>query len=88
MEGVLSSVELEDGILDVVGQITKADVYAAVNSAAKDHGSSAAVYSTRSAKAVSVWRWSEEVIHDQAVQMIRARGGRELLASVYFMRNT
>ncbi|THH32664.1 hypothetical protein EUX98_g1486 [Antrodiella citrinella] len=88
MEGVLSSVDLEDGILEVVGQITKADIYTVVKSAAKDPEISASVYSTRSAKAVSVWRWPEEVTHDQAQQMIRPRGGRELLASVYFMRNT
>lgn len=87
MEGVFSSLELEDGILEVAGQVTKADVYAVVQSASTDPESSASVYSTRSAKAVSVWRWPEEVMHDQAAQMMQARGGRELVASVYFMRN-
>ncbi|TCD71105.1 hypothetical protein EIP91_000199 [Steccherinum ochraceum] len=92
MEGIFSTTELEDAILEVDGRITRAEVWATMHppssSSSADIDVQMYAHSVRCAKSVTVWRWEEEMMHDLDMQMMLPRGGRQLLATVYFLRNT
>lgn len=87
MEGIFGTDDLENALLEVDGRVTRADVHAVVESLSSDPAVSASLHSTRSAKAITVWRWQEETMQDLEVQIIQPRGGRERIATVYFLRN-
>lgn len=98
MEGILSSVELEDEILETDGRISRSDRYATIqeNVASTQmpggpddpYNTVAHVMSTKAAKSLSVWRWREDMQGELELQMIQERGGRERLGTVYYLRNS
>ncbi|KAH8105481.1 hypothetical protein BXZ70DRAFT_921031 [Cristinia sonorae] len=85
MEGILSSTELEEAVLEVDGRVTLADFYR--TTANTKDADRRGIQSLRAAKAITVWRWQEEMMNDFEMQMALERGGRELLTTVYFLRN-
>lgn len=97
MEGILSSVELEDEVLETDGRISRTDRYTAVqedvvskriSDGTEDPSNTVAhVMSTKAAKSLSVWRWRDEMRGELELQMIQERGGRERLGTVYHLRN-
>ena len=91
MEGILSSAELEDGVLEVDGRVTRADIHSMTTSlttsAPNDPDAVAALHSIRAAKAITVWRWQDEMADDIGMQMVLSRGGRQALTTVHFLRN-
>lgn len=98
MEGILSSVELEDEILEIDGRVSRSDRYTAIQNEVIsrrvpdgiDDSSNMIprVISAKAAKSLSVWRWREEMQGELEIQMIQERGGREPLGTVYFLRNS
>jgi hypothetical protein len=94
MEGMMSSVELEIAVLDVDGRVPKGDRFVdnTVASAnlwreVKDTPPEV-VAANRATKALTVWRWRDELLCDIELQMSLTRGGRDLLGTVYYLRRT
>ncbi len=89
-ECIISSVELEEGILDVDGRVSRADrqrgndfsisFYGEVN----PHTQLANTACT--AKALTVYRWRDEMKSDFEMQLLLERAGRELVGTVYYLR--
>lgn len=82
----MSSTELEEGVLDVHKQIPP-DLLSAANTLSYNAASSVqnTVVAGRAAKAVSIWRWKDEVKGDLVLQMHLDRGGREMLGTAYYL---
>lgn len=90
MDDIMGTLELEDGILDVDGRVSRTDRHAMTMSLGAGHGifgSSDIRASIRTAKSFSVWRWREEMLNDFEMQMIQDRGGRELLGTISYLRS-
>ena len=89
MENILSSVELEQGILDVDGRVPRSERIAANDVTSINYWgdvSTDIVAANRAAKSLSIWRWSDEVKDDRDLQMVLDRGARELVGTVYYLR--
>ncbi|CAL1702381.1 unnamed protein product [Somion occarium] len=100
-DGILSSVELEHEILETDGRVSRAERYTEINDMIKSRrtpltsmlthdpfDTAALATSAKAAKSLSVWRWREEMKAEIELQMIQERGGRELLGTIYHLRNS
>ncbi|KAI0791361.1 hypothetical protein C8Q75DRAFT_715542 [Abortiporus biennis] len=99
MDDIMGTCELEDGILDVDGRVSRADRHLAASQTTTSAGADqvalsytnmdviSARSSARAAKSFTIWRWREEMMHDIEMQMLQERGGRELVGTVYYLRN-
>ena len=94
MEGILSSLDLEEGVLDEDGRIPP-DARNPVPTQTPDMSSMLVDYtgvrmpSSRAsiaAKSLTVWRWDEERLPDLEVQPHLDRGGREYVGTVFYLR--
>lgn len=92
VEDVLSSSELEGTILDVDGRVPRGDRFVAnlVTSAtlwseAKDIPQDV-IAACRAAKALTVWRWREDVLSDMEMQVSLEKGARTSTGSVFYLR--
>lgn len=93
MDGAMSSEEIEDGILDVDGRVSRADRYATlaelVSSAIPNENQDILTItqtfkSNRAAKALTIYRWRDDGAEDQ----FQDRGGREPIGTVFYLRNS
>lgn len=87
----MSSVELEEGILDVDRRVSRAERQAGndvsfVNFWGDLKPSSQAASATRAAKALSVWRWSDQMKSDLEMQIALDKAGRDFLGTIYYLR--
>ena len=90
MDGMLSSVELEDCILDVDGRVSPANRQMASNMSSINHfgdviSSPQQAGANRTAKALSIWRWSDEMKSDLEMQIALDRAGRSFAGTVYYL---
>ena len=94
MDGIMSSSELESGVLDVdnrvprdarfVGNImTSANLWREVKNIPPE-----TVAANRAAKALTIWRWKDEILSDLEMQMALEKGGRSLLGTAYYLRRS
>ena len=87
-ENILSSIELESAVLDVDGRVPSGDRFAGHAVAASPWRTDIPqelVATNRAAKALTVWRWRDEIISDVEMQMSLEKGGRDLLGTVYHL---
>ena len=87
----MSSVELEDSILDVDGRVSRAERQAGNDISTVDfwgitRPSPQARGAARAAKALSVWRWRDEMRSDLEMQIALNKGGRDFIGTVYYLR--
>ncbi|KAI0684492.1 hypothetical protein BC835DRAFT_635456 [Cytidiella melzeri] len=93
MDCIMSSVELEEGVLDLNKQIPH-EVFSIANDISGHNtwtnvgnGSADAVGASRAAKALSVWRWTDETKSDVELHRTLDKGGRELLGTVHYLNH-
>lgn len=88
----MSSAELEDGVLDVDGRVSR-DARSASEPVPPSnvwvdfsgvHQSLPVV--NRAAKCLTIWRWEEDRVPDVDVQMYLDKGGRVYAGTVYYLR--
>ncbi|KAI0781631.1 Asx homology domain-containing protein [Irpex lacteus] len=87
MEGIMSSAELEEGVLEVTKQIPP-EVLSSANRLSYTTAAGGAqdtVVAGRAAKAATIWRWRDEVKVDLGLQFSLDRGGRDTLGTVYYL---
>ncbi|KAI0086780.1 hypothetical protein BDY19DRAFT_958640 [Irpex rosettiformis] len=86
MEGIMSSTELEQGVLDVNKQVPP-ELLSTANTLSYNVGSGPqdTVVASRAAKAVSIWRWRDEVKADPGLQFHLDKGGRDMLGTVFYL---
>lgn len=90
----MSSLELEDAILDVDGQLPRSERHvlslsSSLNARPPAEGTPTAnLRANRAAKAISIWRWREEVASDLELQMSLEKGGRDLIGTAFYLRRT
>lgn len=89
----MSSSEVEQGVLDVDGRVPHAERQSgedipSVNFWGDVKPSSHAIGAIRAAKALTVWRWKDEMKSDLEMQIALDKAGRDFLGTVYYLRRT
>lgn len=92
VEDILSSSELELTLLDIDGRVPRGDRFVSNLVTSASLWSQAhnvpqdVVAACRAAKALTIWRWREEILLDTEMQMSLERGARTPIGSVFYVR--
>ncbi|CDO75926.1 hypothetical protein BN946_scf184873.g15 [Trametes cinnabarina] len=95
---VADPVALERGVLDVDGRVRPSDKYeqdaAAVAAAtgpsadpAEVQGQVKNLIAVKAWKSFTLWRWREEMKNQTELQVVQERGGRERVATLFYLRS-
>lgn len=82
IEDTLSSTDLEDALLEVDGRVSRDQRRAPPMLP----NGKPVPRSTSAAKALTVFRWRDEVLHDLEMQLSMERGARERCGTVWYLR--